>query len=90
MLLTRLICKWIYQTQNKFLGGNYQMAKQQTTFTVNEIVAILQQLASESEDGKLDISQIVSALSRANNRQESVKFREITGRDSFGRVTKAL
>lgn len=66
------------------------MAKQQTTFTVNEIVAILQQLASESEDGKLDISQIVSALSRANNRQESVKFREITGRDSFGRVTKAL
>lgn len=62
------------------------MAKQQTTFTANEILAILQELVAASPDGRLDISEITTALARAKNQQEAKKFRELTGRDSFGRL----
>lgn len=55
-------------------------------FTPGELKAVAEELATRSDDGKISISELVSALSRVNNRQESEKFKQLTGRDSFGRV----
>lgn len=57
-------------------------------FTPDELRAVAEQLVTESgsEDGKISISELTSALSRAVNREEAQKFKQITGRDSFGRL----
>lgn len=59
-------------------------------FDVNVVIEALKQVASQSEDGRISLSELTSVLSRFVNREESAKFKSLVGRDSFGRVRKAL
>lgn len=59
-------------------------------FDVDVIIQALKQVASQSEDGKITLSELTSLLSRFSNREQSAKFKSLVGRDSFGRVNKAL
>lgn len=53
-------------------------------FDVNVIIEAIKQVASQSEDGKLSLSELTSVLSRFSNREEARKYRNIVGRDVFG------
>lgn len=57
-------------------------------FTPSELKMVAEQIVTEtgSADGKISVAELVSALGRAVNREESEKFKARVNRDSFGRI----
>lgn len=61
-----------------------------TSFTVEEFTKLAQRVAQEvannSENGRVEITEFISLLSRFNNHEESKKFQQALNRDSQGRL----